>query len=316
MIVSATAGQCSAVVNYSVSAASPNTRCVEVTCVPPSGSAFAVGNTIVNCVAKDAVGATATCSFTVTVQNPSPTVAITSPASGAVYPVGTAVGFTGTFADNAGDVHTAQWAFESTTQSGTVNEAAGTVSATQTFTAAGVYSVTLAVTDACGNTASANTVGGLPAMVVIYDPTGGFVTGGGWFNSPAGAYVADPTLTGKASFGFVSKYQKGATVPTGETEFQFQVANLNFHSGSYEWLVVSGARAQYKGSGTVNGAGNYRYILTAIDGGVKGGGGVDKFRIKIWDNSTGAVVYDNQLAAADSADPTTAIGGGAIVIKQ
>ena len=42
-------------------------------------------------------------------------------------------------------------------------------------------------------------------MVVVYDPSAGFVTGGGWIDSPAGAYTADPSLTGKANFGFVSK---------------------------------------------------------------------------------------------------------------
>jgi len=262
----------------------------------------------------DPFGNHASCSFTVTVTNPAPVVTITGPTSGAVFPVGTAVSFTGTFTDNAGDTHTAQWAFDSSTQAGTVNEATGSVSATRTFSAAGVYLVSLTVTDECGNKAMANSMSGLPAMVVIYDPTAGFVTGGGWFNSPAGAYVAKPSLTGKASFAFVSKYQKNQTVPTGETEFQFQVANFSFHSSTYEWLVVSGARAQYKGSGTVNNAGTYGFLLTAIDGDVKGGGGVDKFRIKIWDKATSAIVYDNQMSASDSADPSTAIGGGSIVI--
>ena len=54
-------------------------------------------------------------------------------------------------------------------------------------------------------------------------------------------------LTGRANFGFVSKYLTGATPPTGQTEFQFQVGNLTFHSESYQWLVINGARAQYKG---------------------------------------------------------------------
>ena len=128
--------------------------------------------------------------------------------------------------------------------------------------------------------------------------------------------LPNPALTGKATFGFVSRYQKGATVPTGNTEFQFQVANLNFHRTSYQWLVIAGANAQYKGSGSINGAGNYSFILTAIDGEVNGGGGVDKFRIKIWDAGTGNVVYDNQIGASDTADPATAIAGGDIVIHS
>jgi len=150
---------------------------------------------------------------------------------------------------------------------------------------------------------------------VVYDPSGGFVTGGGWIDSPEGAYAADASLTGRATFGFVSKYQKGAKVPTGSTEFQFKVAGLNFKSASYEWLVVAGAHAKYKGVGTINGAGNYGFMLTATDGQIAGGGGVDTFRIKIWDKDNGdAVVYDNQMGEGDDSYAGTALGGGSIVI--
>ncbi|MGH9839712.1 MAG: FG-GAP-like repeat-containing protein, partial [Blastocatellia bacterium] len=237
------------------------------------------------------------------------------PASGSVYPLGTPVNFTGAFTDASGGTHTATWSFDAITQPGVVNESAGTVSASYTFTQAGVYQVTLTVSNSCGQQGSAATIGELSAMVVVYDPDGGFVTGGGWINSPAGAYVPNPTLTGKASFGFVSKYKKGNNVPEGQTEFNFNVANFKFHSTVYEWLVVAGARAQYKGSGQVNNAGDYRFILTAIDGQRPGGGGQDKFRIRIWNNQGGGVVYDNQMNDPDSADPTTVLGGGSIVIQ-
>ena len=84
------------------------------------------------------------------------------------------------------------------------------------YVEAGIYNVCLTVDD--------GTVGSpeVCTMAVIYDPSGGFVTGGGWIDSPAGAYRADPSLTGKATFGFVSKYKKGASIPTGNTEFHFQ----------------------------------------------------------------------------------------------
>ena len=315
-------GQCSAVVSFTP-AVSDNCSGVAFSCSPASGSVFPIGTTPVQCIATDGSGNTASCGFTVTVTNPSPVASISSPPSGAIYAVGTAVSFAGSFTDNAGDTHSAEWSFTSSTlsiiQAGAVNESTGAVSASHSFTAAGVYLVTLTVRDHCGNTGAANTVGpdGLTAMVVIYDPDGGFVTGGGWINSPAGAYVANPALTGKASFGFVSKYQHGANVPTGNTEFQFRVASFNFKSIAYEWLVIAGARAQYKGSGTINGSGNYGFMLTAIDGQINGGAGVDKFRIKIWDKSNNdALVYDNQIGAADADDPTTAIGGGSIVIHR
>ncbi|MBA7593746.1 hypothetical protein ES703_00678 [subsurface metagenome] len=154
------------------------------------------------------------------------------------------------------------------------------------------------------------------ALGAVYDPEGGFVTGGGWIESPEGAYAPNPTLTGRANFGFISKYKKGATEPTGQTEFQFQVADLNFHSESYQWLVVAGARAQYKGTGTINGEGNYGFMLTAIDAKLTPSTDVDMFRIKIWDKDTDAIVYDNQMGDADSAEPATIISGGNIVIHK
>jgi hypothetical protein len=248
-----------------------------------------------------------------------PAVSITGPPSGFVVKANTPVNFTGAFSDPAGATHTAIWKFTSAsasfTQAGMVNESTGVVSATRSFTTPGVYKVMLTVTNNCGGQGQATTIGERTARVVVYDPSAGFVTGGGWIHSPAGAFVGNPSLTGKASFGFVSKYQRGASAPTGQTEFQFNAAGLNFKSTSYDWLVVAGARAQYKGSGAINGAGDYRFIITAIDGQVSGGGGVDKFRIKIWNNA-GDLVYDNKLNIPGNADPATALGGGSIVIHR
>jgi VCBS repeat-containing protein len=213
------------------------------------------------------------------------------------------------------DTHTAVWNWgDGTTSTGTVSESggSGTASDSHSYTTPGVYTITLTLKDDDGDSVET-----IFQFVVIYDPNGGFVTGGGWINSPAGAYTVDPSLTGKANFGFVSKYLPGATVPTGNTEFQFKAGGLNFKSSAYEWLVVAGARAQFKGTGKINGSGDYGFMLTAIDGQINGGGGVDKFRIKIWDKNNGdAIVYDNQLGAADDSDPVTGLGGGSIVIHK
>jgi hypothetical protein len=81
---------------------------------------------------------------------------------------------------------------------------------------------------------------------------------------------------------------------------------------------VAGARAQFKGVGTINGSGSYGFLLTATDGQVSGGGGIDKFRIKIWNQASGTVVYDNVPSASDdidAANPQT-LGGGSIVIQK
>ena len=107
-------------------------------------------------------------------------------------------------------------------------------------------------------------------------------------------------------------------MPTGQTEFQFQTASFNFHSTDYQWLVISGAKAQYKGTGTVNGTSGYSFKLTATDGEISGGGGVDKFRIHITNTATGGTVYDNVPGAADDITHTNpeAIAGGDIVIHS
>lgn len=203
------------------------------------------------------------------------------------------------------DTHTCtfQWGDGTVAQ---VSIASGDCATSRTYDAAGVYAVQVEVADDDTGSVTAEY-----QYVVVYDPTGGFVTGGGWIDSPAGAYNPDPTLTGKAHFGFVSKYKPGANVPEGNTNFQFQAGKLHFQSTSYDWLVVAGQdKAKYKGTGTINGAGSYRFMLTVIDNGNSG----DKFHIKIWDDN--GVVYDNAASSGDDDYDGTVIGGGNIKVHK
>ncbi len=211
-----------------------------------------------------------------------------------------------TDASDAGTSVTLLW---SDGVSATATPAGGVATFSRSFAAASVYTATATVNSACG-TASAST----PTYVVIYDPNGGFVTGGGWINAAPGSYTADPSLGGKTTFGFVAKYQKGATVPTGHTEFQFHANGLDFKSVAYDWLVIAGSRAQYKGSGTIKGrSGSFNFLLTAIDGGP--GGATDAFRMKILDPN-GGVVFDNKQGASDTGSDATQLAGGSISIKK
>jgi len=250
----------------------------------------------------------------VTVNNVAPVV---DPITAPVDPVqlGTGITVSADFTDPGTDyTHTAVWNWGDGTPATTINMELGyrSVDGVHTYEAAGVYTVTLTVTDDDGGSGDSTF-----RYVVVYDSEGGFVTGGGWIDSPEGAYAADPSLTGKANFGFVSKYKKGATTPEGNTEFVLRVADLNFHSASYDWLVIARHKAMYKGVGAINGEGNYGFMLSAIDEALTPSTDADLFRIKIWDKDNGdAVVYDNLMDADDDADPTTEIGGGSIVIHR
>lgn len=273
-------------------------------------TATAVDNMSISVTVTDDDTGSVTESTTVEVTNVDPIIdaAITGPVDPVAIDNQTfAIGVT--FSDaGASDTHDVTWGWgdgTSDTQMGVVSPA----SAGHQYADPGVYKVTVTVTDDDGGT-----VTDAFEYVVVYDPNAGFVTGGGWINSPAGAYTADPSLTGKANFGFVAKYRHGQSVPDGNTQFQFKAGNLNFHSTSYEWLVVAGARAKFRGVGTINGQGTYTFMITATDGNLLGGGQSDGFRIKIWD--AGGVVYDNKMGEGDDSNATTDLGGGSIVIHN
>jgi len=213
--------------------------------------------------------------------------------------VNTGVTASGFFSDpDVGDTHTALWDWgDGTATQGIVDEGMKSVNGSHTYTAPDTYTLTLTVTDASG--ASAQKVF---EYVIVYDPTGGFVTGAGWIESLAGAYMPDPTLAGRASFAFVSKYQKGANIPKGNTKFRFEAAGLDFHSTSYDWLIVTGSNyARFNGTGTINGSGPFKFMLWAEDG------APDTFRIKIsYEDDGEVVVYDNGMDQA--------IGDGSIIV--
>jgi PKD repeat protein len=235
---------------------------------------------------------------TITVQNVAPTIDSFFIEPEEPVQLGTPVNTSAEFSDpGTADSFTATWNWEdSTTSAGVITD--HSVSGSHVYTEPGVYTVRLTVTDDDGDSAMY-----IHQYVVIYDPEGGFVTGGGWFN--------DPATGSKAKFGFNPKYHKNGTLK-GETEFRLD--GMKFKSTSHEWLVIHDGIAKFIGMGTINGSGEYVILVSVIDG--KIAGGEDQIRVIIWDDLTGETIYDNAPGEPEFGNPTMPIGGGSIVVHK
>lgn len=244
---------------------------------------------------------------------------IKKPHGGQAFKVGSTVSFEGEFWDKPGNTHTAKWMIDgSTAAKATVTEPSGgkngKVTGSYKFTTPGVYKLQMNVTDQNVVTHYATTAGDIEAIVVIYDPNGGYTYGGGYFNSPAGALKSNPSATGKASYGFAMNYFKNSTYPKGETQFEFKVGSFEFNALNFEYLAINNSTAQFKGTGKIiGGQSGVAFTMTVVDGELDGTG-LDKIRMKIYNKNNGQVIYDNQPGASDAALPAQAVGANSIIV--
>ena len=269
---------------------------------------------------NDGVNGPVTDTAVLTVSNVNPTIGtVTVPTS--PVPIGTSITSLSTFADvGTNDTHSASVSWgDSATSVATVSESggAGSVSGSHAYTTAGTYTVSVTVTDDDTGVVTGTATG----FVVVYDPGGGFVTCGGWIDSPPGSHGSEDDHGGddghgheKGHYGFVSKYDQHDPDPHGDTEFRFKSGKLDFRASGQLGLSFSNGKseAHYEGTGTVNGVSGYKVSVSVVDG--RSSGTADRFRAKVWKVSNGAVVYDNVIGAADGVSAPTPISGGAIVI--
>jgi hypothetical protein len=216
--------------------------------------------------------------------NAAPVVGMVTGPSAAV-PVGAPVGVSAAFVDaDQLDTHTASIAWgDGSVTPGTVTGTS--LSGSHVYTAAGIYTVTVTVTDQWGHSDTGTTT------VVVYDAAAGFVTGGGTIQSPAGALRSDPSHSGKGSFQLSVGYPSGAAVPTGSFTYALAGTTFAVETTTFDWLVVSGSTATFAGPVTVGGAAGHRAVVTVTDG-VR----TDTFRLVVTDGS-GAVAYDSGTQA-------------------
>jgi len=171
------------------------------------------------------------------------------------------------------------------------------------FSTTGLHDFCVQGTDVAGNVGAANCV-----VLAVFDPSGGFVTGGGGTNSPAGADANNPTGTGPVTFGFNVKYLPHDTTPSGDVEFHYDAGNIDFKSTGFDFLVVtSEPRAQVQGTGTINGTITCKFTIDAWSGSFQPGN-VDAYGMTIYNCNSGTANRYN-LATA----PTTK---GSIKIHQ
>jgi phosphohistidine swiveling domain-containing protein len=215
------------------------------------------------------------------------------------------------------DTHTVLWQWgDGTSSVGAVNESAGagTTTASHKYSAPGLYKVTVIVTDKDGGVASASS-----QWVTVYDGSSD-VKGTGTIDLPSTQSCANTCHSScqkrVGEFTFDSKYRSGQSTPSGSVRFEIDADNLVFRGVTQQWLVVAGATLKLRGTGTVNGKGTYQFLITATDGKLLSRRTTDGFRIKIWNASTGAVIFDNRPGLDDEVNDTQTIRSGDVAIYR
>lgn len=185
------------------------------------------------------------------------------------------------------------WGDGSAVEAGRVSErgSAGRLSASHSFAAPGIYTVTVTVVDRNGRSVAVS------RDVVVAGTAGGTVAGAGTVLSPAGAYTKMPSYAGKARFSLIASTAAGTQAATAG--LHFDLPGLNFRSQDMRLLSRQGAHRVFEGSGTVRGKGGYRFTLSTSA--AMPGTGPNRFALRIWhaDPASGASVvdYDNGRAA-------------------
>ena len=107
--------------------------------------------------------------------------------------------------------------------------------------ATGVYAVKLTATDVAGNQSTSDNL-----YLAVYDPSAGYVTGGGWV-IPDDSKRIGVSSGAKTNFGFNVKYlSNNSSNPDGHFEMNDKQDGLDIKSTTLAWLTVSGSIADFQ----------------------------------------------------------------------
>jgi probable HAF family extracellular repeat protein len=208
------------------------------------------------------------------------------------------------------------WGDGSVEQAGNVHESggAGNASASHSFAAPGIYTVTATLVDRSGGSKVVS------RKVVVTGAAGSAVAGAGTVISPRGAFGKAPSFAGKANFSLIAPLTapKGtASMPAG---LHFDLPGLNFRSLDLRLLGRQGAQHVFVGSGTIGGkfgsAGAYQFRLAATAA-TAPRNGQGSFALKIWhtDPASKAEVVDYDNTRAPGGLDAGRVTEGSIVLE-
>lgn len=157
-------------------------------------------------------------------------------------------------------------------------------------------------------------------VFVVYDPSLGFTTGGGWFYWPG-------TME-KTNFGYTMKYNKNGTKVQGSLLLirhvgpgaKYRVKSNALYGLSlgeagdptYGWASFGG-KCTYKDPTMVEAEGNHTFVVYVEDHG-EPGGGADQFWIEVADKD--ANIIPEMSMDRDAPDHTETLDGGNIVVPH
>ena len=278
---------------------------------------FPVGETPVTWVVTDASGNVTTAIQKVIVTNADPVINSVYGSSSTVA-INNLVTITTDYTDNNVSMATIDWGDLSLPQ--IITSPAQVFEQSHAYSQAGLYTVTVTLTDLCSKTATY-----AYGPITVFDNTLS-VTGDGWYDSKPGWYLKDKRAAGRANFHFDASYENNSPVPVGFITFKFRAGNMDFKSSQLTSLMIMGDKAIVTGSGSLNRIPGHSILISAVDVQLSSVASsvettmkkvkkVDKIRVRISDPS-GNIIYDTQLDDAVEAVAVTDIGAGSIEINN